>query len=137
MKKLGNYYGQVARKYGVVLPLIVVAALFALACLFEVNDLFNALKKASEGVFYTLFIVALVAFVIAIAYVFIKGKSEEVCVLDACLTWGAVLFIACLVLFCCNISASWFSVAKIVVASVGILVAIIAAALRTKYVDCE
>lgn len=137
MKKLGNYYGQVARKYGVVLPLIVVAALFALACLFEVNDLFNALKKASEGVFYTLFIVALVAFVIAIAYVFIKGKSEEVCVLDACLTWGAVLFIACLVLFCCNISDSWFSVAKIVVASVGILVAIIAAALRTKYVDCE
>lgn len=136
MKKLGSFYGQVAKKYGVVLPIIVVAALFALVCLFELNNLFGALQKASEGVFYTLFIVGLVVFVVAIAYVFIKGKSEEVCILDACLLWGTLLFVAALVLFAFNASASLFGIAKLSCAGVGVLACVVGAAFRTKYVDC-
>lgn len=137
MKKLGRFYGEVAKKYGVVLPLIVVAALFALVCLFELNDLFFALLNASAGVFYTLFIVGLVAFVVAVAYVFIKGKSEEICALDACITWATVLAVAALVLFCINANSSIIGIAKLAVAGVAVLVCVVSACLRTKYVDCE
>ena len=73
LKKIGNYYLGIIKKFGVVIPSVIVGVLILCGILV---DAFNGLSALSNGGFIAILVIAGVLFVAGVVYSVLKLKSK-------------------------------------------------------------
>ena len=128
LKKIGNYYLGIIKKFGVVIPSVIVGVLILCGILV---DAFNGLTALSEGGFIAVAIIGCVIFVAGIVYTVLKLKAKELGYHDLGLACFAVAGIVMLIsfIFLGGMLWKWLTVA------IGVIVCIAVAVLRVLNLD--
>lgn len=100
MKKFGQFYLNLFKKYGVLIPLVIVALVFVAVIFMDKNDVFSKLLDGSTGGFVALAIVGILAVLVCAVLVVVKVKASEVTVVDLCLEMVSALALVMLIMFC-------------------------------------
>ena len=100
MKKFGQYYVSLFKKYGVLIPIVIVALLFVALLFMDKNNVFTSLLNSSKAGFIVLAIVGIVIVLSCGTLVVIKVKNTEVTVVDLCLEMVSALSLVLLISFC-------------------------------------
>lgn len=128
LKKIGNYYLGIIKKFGVVIPSVIVGVLILCGILV---DAFNGLSALSNGGFIAILVIAGVLFVAGVVYSVLKLKSKELGYHDLGLACLAAAGIIMLISFIFLGGAAW----KWIVALVGVIACIAVSVLRVLNLD--
>ncbi len=128
LKKIGNYYLGIIKKFGVVIPSVIVGVLILCGILV---DAFNGLSALSNGGFIAILVIAGVLFVAGVVYSVLKLKSKELGYHDLGLACLAAAGIIMLIAFIFLGGAAW----KWIVALVGAIACIAVSVLRVLNLD--
>ncbi len=128
LKKIGNYYLGIIKKFGVVIPSVIVGVLILCGILV---DAFDGLTALSDGGFIAVAVIGCVIFVAGIAYTVLKLKAKELGYHDLGLACFAVAGIVMLIsfIFLGGMLWKWLTVA------IGVVVCIAVAVLRVLNLD--
>lgn len=123
MKKFGQFYLNLFKKYGVLIPLVIVALVFVAVIFMDKNDVFSKLLDNAKGGFVALAIVGILAALVCAVLVVVKVKVSEVTVVDLCLEMVSALALVMLIMFCFmpGQSGSAVTVLKWLLTSVGLV----------------
>lgn len=135
LQKLGHYYANVFKKFGVIVPAIIAILAVAVLVAFEVNDVFTAMKKSSEVLFLILLCVGCVAVVAFCALAFVKASAKEVGMMDVLILIGGIVAIGGLVMFIFNPGKHLLGILKWVVFGVILLASLVYGVVRSGKVD--
>ncbi|MBQ3001636.1 MAG: hypothetical protein IJD76_04115 [Bacilli bacterium] len=135
MKKIGQYYATVFKKFGILIPVLGIAAAYVILILMERNNVFSALIHASKTWFIVLAAVGCAALVAGAVYVYLKLKAPQVNVLDLCLFAVTALALLMLVMFCFAPGAGFMGVFKWTVVAVVFVAGLVLSFFRVKFVD--
>ncbi len=100
MKKFGQYYINLFKKYGVLIPIVIVTLIFVALLFMDKNDVFTSLLDNSKTGFIILTVVGCVVMIACGVLVILKVKNKEVTVADLCLEMVSVLSLIMLITFC-------------------------------------
>lgn len=137
MKKFCQYYKNLFKKYGVLIPLIIVALLFVALLFMDKNDVFTSLLNSTKAGFIVLAIIGVLAVLVCAVLVVVKVKSSEVTVVDLCLEMVSVLALAMLIMFCFEpgCAGSAVTVLKWVLTSVGLVGSLAISFVRSRAIE--
>ena len=96
LKKIGNYYLGIIKKFGVVIPSVIVGVLILCGILL---DAFGALTALTDGGFIAVAIIGCALFVAGVVYTVLKLKAKELGYHDLGLACLAVAGIVMLIAF--------------------------------------
>lgn len=133
-KKLGNYYLSVFKKYGVVIPAVVVAVAYALLITVEATDALTALLRSSKVAFIVIGVLAAGGAITGVVFSVLKLKNKAVGFIDLGLTILAAVTLLMLIMFCFSGSHGWFAWMKWCVTAALLIVSVVFAVLRSKNV---
>ena len=133
-KKLGNYYLSVFKKYGVVIPAVVVAVAYALLITVEATNALGALLKASKAAFIVIGVLAAAGAITGIVFSVLKLKNKAVSFIDLGLTLLAAITLLMLIMFCFATGTGWFAWLKWCVTAALLIISVVFAVLRSKNV---
>ncbi len=135
LKKIGNYYLAIIKKYGVIIPAILVSVAFlCLLCI----DVFDGLRALPKGAFIALAVVAVLAVVAGGVYSVLKLKVKEIAVHDLVIACLAACCIPTLIMFCFTgygSLADGLGFWKWVVTLVGLAICVALGVFRSKNLD--
>ena len=100
MKKFGQYYINLFKKYGVLVPIVIVALIFIALLFMDKNNVFSSLLDNSKAGFIVLTVVGGVVMVACGVLVVLKVNNAEVTVVDLCLEMISGLSLIMLIMFC-------------------------------------
>lgn len=100
MKKFCQYYINLFKKYGVLIPIVIVALIFVALLFMDKNDVFSSLLNNSKAGFLVLTVVGCVLMIVCGVLVVLKVKNTEVTVVDLCLEMVSALSLIMLIMFC-------------------------------------
>ncbi len=128
LKKIGNYYLGIIKKFGVVIPSVIVGVLILCGILV---DAFDGLTALSDGGFVAVAIIGCAIFVAGIVYTVLKLKAKELGYHDLGLACFAVAGIVMLIsfIFLGGMLWKWLTVA------IGVIVCIAVGVLRVLNLD--
>ncbi len=112
LKKIGQYYAKTFKKFGWIIPAVVVAVAYGILITLEATDAFSALIRNVAPLFWVLFAVGCAAVVAGVVFTVLKLKKAEVCIIDVCLACIAAAALLVLIMFCFAPGAGWFSAVK-------------------------
>ena len=90
LKKIEQYYVNTFKKFGWIIPSVIVGVAFAIAITLEATNSFGALIKAAKPLFWVLFGIGSAAIVAGVVFTVLNIKKEEVNATDV----GLVCMIA-------------------------------------------
>lgn len=137
MKKLGKYYHDLFIKFGVLIPLVIVALVFVAALFMDQNDSFSKFLKGSNAGFIVVAIVGVLAVVVCAVLVVVKVKVPSVTIVDLCLEMISGLALVMLIMFCCmpGKSGSPVTVMKWLLTSIGLVASIAISYVRAQAIE--
>lgn len=100
MKKFGQYYINLFKKYGVLIPIVIVALIFVALLFMDKNNVFSSLLDNSKAVFIIFTVIGCVVMIACGVLVVLKVKNTEVTVVDLCLEMVSALSLIMLIMFC-------------------------------------
>jgi hypothetical protein len=106
LKKIGQYYAKTFKKFGWIIPAVVVGVAFAIAITLEATNAFHALISAVAPLFWVLYSVGCAAVVAGVVFTVLKLKKAEVCIIDVCLACMAALAFL-MIIMCCFSGSGW------------------------------
>lgn len=137
MKKFGQFYLNLFKKYGVLIPLVIVALVFVAALFMDQNNVFSSLLEKSNAGFIVVAIIGILAALVCAVLVVVKVKASEVTVVDLCLEMVSALALAMLIMFCVNTgqSGSPVTVLKWLLTSVGLVASLVISYVRAQSIE--
>lgn len=108
-KNLGSYYLAVFKKYGVIIPAVLVVIAYAILISIEATDAITALIHNGIGGFIAIAAVAVVALAGGIVYTVLKLNSKEVGIMDLGVTVLSAIALLTIVMFCFAPGVGWFA----------------------------
>jgi hypothetical protein len=99
LKKIGNYYLSIAKKYGVIVPALLVVMGFLCVLSIDVYDGLKAIILDSKGTFIALAVVAGCAFIAGAIYFVLKLKTKEIAFQDLIMACFTAICIPTLIMF--------------------------------------
>lgn len=125
LKKIEQYYTNVFKKFGWIVPAAVVGGCFVLAIVVESCNLINSWLKAGKGgevSFTVVFVIGCLALVAGIVYAAINLKKTEVNVIDVVLACAAALSFLMMIMYLFTLGqgqflGKWIVTAIVLVAS--------------------
>ncbi len=135
IQKIGNYYLNVFKKYGVIIPAILVVVAFAIMISLEVTDAPSTLLENSKGLFITVLCIGVAAVIAAAVYCVLKIKNEKIGIQDLCLTVIAALALLMIVMFIFAPGKGIVAVLKWVVCALVLIASVAISALRSNHIE--
>jgi hypothetical protein len=99
INKIGNYYSAVIKKFGVIIPAILVTVAFLCLLCIDLFDGLRAILLASKGVFIAVAAIGGCALIAGVVYSLNKMKSKELALRDLLLVCFSALCIPTLIMF--------------------------------------
>ena len=136
LQKIGSYYLGVFKKYGVVIPAILLIVAYAIMISLEATDAIGiGLLKNNLPVFIVLACIAGLVFVGGIVYSVLKLNNKEIGIHDLGLTLVSILTVLMLVMYAFENATSLFTTLKWIITAVVTVVCVIVSVLRAKKVN--
>ena len=99
LQKLGNYFVNVFKKYGVVIPAILLVVAFAIMISLDVTDAFTAIKRNSVALLVVIGCVVGLAFVAGAVLAFLKRENAKAGLQDLAVIVIAALTLLMMIMF--------------------------------------
>lgn len=137
MKKLGKYYHDLFIKFGVLIPLVIVALVFVAALFMDQNDSFTKFLNSTNAGFIIVAIVGVLAVLVCAVLVVVKVKVPNVTIVDLCLEMISGLALVMLIMFCCmpGQSGSPVTVMKWLLTSIGLVASLAISYVRAQAIE--
>lgn len=137
MKKFGQFYLNLFKKFGVLIPLVIVALIFVAGLFMDQNNLFSSILESTNAGFIVLAIVGILAVLVCAVLVVVKVKASDVTVVDLCLEMFSALALVMLIMFCFNPgqSGSPVTVLKWLLTSVGLVASLVISYVRAQSIE--
>ena len=132
MKKIGQYYAAIFKKFGILIPVLGIAAAFVIVILMDTNDVF---AKMGPGWFITLVCIGCAAVIAGGVFVYLKIKTPQVGVLDLCLFAVSALALLMLIMFIFTTGTGYITVLKWTIMSVVLVAGLVLSFFRVKNVQ--
>ncbi len=132
MKKIGQYYAAIFKKFGILIPVLGIAAAFVIVILMDTNDVFT---KMGTGWFITLVCIGCAAVIAGGVFVYLKIKTPQVGVLDLCLFAVSALALLMLIMFIFTTGTGYITVLKWTIMSVVLVAGLVLSFFRVKNVQ--
>ena len=132
MKKIGQYYAAIFKKFGILIPVLGIAAAFVIVILMDTNDVFT---KMGPGWFITLVCIGCAAVIAGGVFVYLKIKTPQVGVLDLCLFAVSALALLMLIMFIFTKGTGYIAVLKWTIMSVVLVAGLVLSFFRVKNVQ--
>ena len=135
LKKIGNYYLGIIKKFGVVIPSVIVGVSFL--CMLFI-DLFNGLRAiqlAAPAVFVVIAILAIGAFIAGAVYTVLKLKSKSLGIQDLGLACVAAAGVLCLIMFIFTGGLVGIGLWKWIITLIGLAIDLALSVLRVRNLD--
>lgn len=132
MKKIGQYYAAIFKKFGILIPVLGIAAAFVIVILMDTNDVFSSMKP---WLFITLVCIGCAAVIAGGVFVYLKIKTPQVGVLDLCLFAVSALALLMLIMFIFTKGTGYIAVLKWTIMSVVLVAGLVLSFFRVKNVQ--
>ena len=135
LKKIGNFYSGIAKKYGVIIPALLVVVGFLCLLVVDLNDGLKAILLSSKGMFIALAVVVGCALVAGAVYTVLKIKAKEIAFRDLLLACLTAVCVPTLVMFIFTGGLVSLQLVKWVVALITLVVCLAFTAVRANNID--
>lgn len=132
MKKIGQYYAAIFKKFGILIPVLGIAAAFVILILMDTNNVFSAMTSAW---FIVLVCLGCAAVIAGGVFVYLKIKTPQVGVLDLCLFAVSALALLSLIMFIFTTGTGYITVLKWVIMGVVLAAGLALSFFRVKNVQ--
>jgi hypothetical protein len=133
LRSVGDYWVNILKKYGVIIPAIMVLIMFMVMIAVDLTDAVSILMQTSLDGFIILACAVAVVFGVGVYYVFSKLKEEQISHYDLVLLVATALSACMLVLFIFTMSSNLLSICKCAFTVIMFVTCIILTVLRANY----
>ena len=99
LKKIGNYYLSIIKKFGVVIPSVVIGAAFLCLLFIDAFDGLTALAHSVRGLYVAIAIIVPAAALGGAIYIALKIKAKELSINDLALACFSAICVLALLMF--------------------------------------
>ena len=136
LQKIGNYFVNVFKKYGVVIPAILLVVAFAIMISLDATDVFTAIARKSVALLIVIGCVVGLAFVVGAVFTFLKRENSKVGIQDLAIVLVAALTILMVIMFIfTGGNGSYVTICKWVFTLLALVVCSVLAVLRSNHVS--
>lgn len=135
LQKIGSFYLGVFKKYGIIIPAVLVVISFAIMLSIEATNALTALIHSSKAMFIILACVVGLALVAGTVYTVLKLKNSEIGIHDLGITAISAVALCMLVMYIFAGAGGALGICKWVITAVVLVLCVALSVLRSNHVS--